>query len=1510
MKHLGPEKRLLASVLASPKTVVLVVFLFLLGISVVCPDSATNAAPANTSVNTFSIGTYNDTAVFTNSPGDVHSAASADSQVAIKRVLAYIEYADTSSSGEYQHTLTAISSVGTTYTVTQLLNYTQLASALPAHDILLIPEQEKASASQLQSIGTAWATTLQNFVNDGGVVIQCDYSNQYQIITGAGLMSITSSSSFNDATVTVVAPDDPVAQGVPASYTARYGSAFYTTSEGRVVVERSGYGPVVINKEMGLGNVVLIGHDYSASNEAQDRIVGNAVFNLPSIRDKLIVAPLDALIASGSPGGPFTPASIDYTLTNRGSASLDWTASKTTAWVDLSLVSGTLAPGNSTTVTLSINANANGLATGIHTDTITFTNTTSAVSRTRNVVLWVVFKNVLAYIQYADISPGGEYEHTLSAMSSVSSNYIVTELSDYTQLASVLPGQDILLIPEQERASASRLQSIGTAWAATLQNFVNSGGVVIQCDYSNHYQIITGAGLMSITSSAPFSYYTVSVVAPDDPVAQGVPASYTGCNGSAAYTTFEEGVVVERSGYGAVVINKEMGLGNVVLIGHDYYESNASQDRIVGNAVFNLPSIRDELIVVPLEGLTASGPTGGPFIPASINYTLTNRGSASVDWTASKTTAWVDLSLVSGALAPGNSAIVTVSINANANTLPTGLHADTITFTNATSGVSQTRDVALVVGFKKILAYTQYADTSNGGKYEHTLSAISSVSSNYIVTELSDYTQLASVLDGQDILFIPEQSRAYSSQLRSIGSSWATILENFVTEGGIVIQCDGGGYYHIIPSSGLMSITSSSSFSNKTVTVVAPDDPVAQGMPASYYACEYSVAYTTSEDGVVVELTGYGPLVLRKKMGLGNVVLIGHNYYKSNASQDRILGNAVFCLPSIRDDLLVTPWDELSWSGPEGGPFSPTSIDYILTNSGSAPLDWTASKTEAWIDLSLSGGTLAPDESATVTVSINANANSLSPGTYTDTVIFTNTASGASRYRDMMLQVFQVATVPFYEGFESGTLAPYWRSTGTYDYRTEVTSNYYPHNGSYHLIMDNGLDSGVYSRNELTLFIDLEGCKNVTLSFWMREFGDENHGPPSSPFTGGADFDGVAVSEDGITWYEIQGLRSAQGVSGTYSQFIVDLDAATTACGLSYNSLFRIRFNHYDDYDISSDGFAFDDISITMPFVSYKFETGDEGWVGAGQIPLFDVPLTSSLDGHIGLNALGSANCFSYWQSPAMPINDGRLYRARWTVQSDAADPNDAVEFRLRVNQAGAWSEWDRVVNSYLGHAPSAGDPKDYDVYFNPVVTGTEDDYAVCCFDIMSFAPYDDVNSWLYLEELTVDGVALSVDSELLRYDFTYGAEGWIFEGSVWPFDRPQAAIVPGGIGISPDGSAYSYSYWWSSDIPVENDKIYRVRWKIESDVANPDDAVEFRVRANQTGAWSAWNRTVNSFLQASPSAANPKTYDIFLTPVVTGAYDDRMILCLDVMSFDPTDDVSSWLYLDSVRVEEITVGP
>ena len=142
--------------------------------------------------------------------------------------------------------------------------------------------------------------------------------------------------------------------------------------------------------------------------------------------------------------------------------------------------------------------------------------------------------------------------------------------------------------------------------------------------------------------------------------------------------------------------------------------------------------------------------------------------------------------------------------------------------------------------------------------------------------------------------------------------------------------------------------------------------------------------------------------------------------------------------------------------------------------------------------------------------------------------------------------------------------------------------------GSISIKMSDPVEDFKYARNTVTLIYDLSASAALRLAFEAKEFGDEPHAPPSNPFTGDADFDGVAVSVDGDTWYEIQDLRNLR--SDKFTTFDIDLDAAIATWGLVYNSEFRIRFCQYGNNPAPMDGIFL-----------YKIElTSDLGYVPSG----------------------------------------------------------------------------------------------------------------------------------------------------------------------------------------------------------------------------------------------------------------------------------------------------------------------
>jgi hypothetical protein len=194
------------------------------------------------------------------------------------QVVSFIGYADVAQ--EYVNTKLAISRYFTDYVETSFSGTTEanLAAALIGKHVLLIPEQENGSMSQLQSLGTAWAATLNSFVSQGGVVIVCsNHANEEQILVSSGLLTVTKSGAPQTASLEI-ANATFLNAGVTSPITSEWLSTYMTTTDGIVSIRQQSTNlPVVLHRQSGLGKVILIGTDYYTINTSMDRVVANAV---------------------------------------------------------------------------------------------------------------------------------------------------------------------------------------------------------------------------------------------------------------------------------------------------------------------------------------------------------------------------------------------------------------------------------------------------------------------------------------------------------------------------------------------------------------------------------------------------------------------------------------------------------------------------------------------------------------------------------------------------------------------------------------------------------------------------------------------------------------------------------------------------------------------------------------------------------------------------------------------------------------------------------------------------------------------------------------------------------------------------------------------------------------------------------------------------------------------------------------------------------------------------------
>jgi hypothetical protein len=91
-------------------------------------------------------------------------------------------------------------------------------------------------------------------------------------------------------------------------------------------------------------------------------------------------------------------------------------------------------------------------------------------------------------------------------------------------------------------------------------------------------------------------------------------------------------------------------------------------------------------------------------------------------------------------------------------------------------------------------------------------------------------------------------------------------------------------------------------------------------------------------------------------------------------------------------ELAVVPETDFAPVGLLGGPVTPETTVYTLTNTGESRLEWAALKSANWLLLSASAGELDAGESTSLMVSLDVTG--LEAGSYTDTLDFINLTTG------------------------------------------------------------------------------------------------------------------------------------------------------------------------------------------------------------------------------------------------------------------------------------------------------------------------------------------------------------------------------------------------------------------------------------------------------------------------------------------------------------------------------------
>ena len=116
--------------------------------------------------------------------------------------------------------------------------------------------------------------------------------------------------------------------------------------------------------------------------------------------------------------------------------------------------------------------------------------------------------------------------------------------------------------------------------------------------------------------------------------------------------------------------------------------------------------------------------------------------------------------------------------------------------------------------------------------------------------------------------------------------------------------------------------------------------------------------------------------------------------YRANLLLACLVGGPILISAAIaqqRPSLVVGPLTAAATSGPEGGPFSPSTFEYRV--SASVGVVSYSVTTPAWLTASPSSGAADPG-GVTVKVALSPAASQLGPGVYGPSIAFTNVTNG------------------------------------------------------------------------------------------------------------------------------------------------------------------------------------------------------------------------------------------------------------------------------------------------------------------------------------------------------------------------------------------------------------------------------------------------------------------------------------------------------------------------------------
>ncbi|MCB2155309.1 hypothetical protein KQI84_10510 [bacterium] len=352
--------------------------------------------------------------------------------------------------------------------------------------------------------------------------------------------------------------------------------------------------------------------------------------------------------------------------------------------------------------------------------------------------------------------------------------------------------------------------------------------------------------------------------------------------------------------------------------------------------------------------------------------------------------------------------------------------------------------------------------------------------------------------------------------------------------------------------------------------------------------------------------------------------------------------------------------------------------------------------------------------------------------------------------------------------------------------------------------------------------------------------------------------------------------------------------------------------------------------------IEFTFVGSREGWEPFG-IPPYSAPDFSSSPadpGTLSMTATSNTDQAGVWQSPAFElvtpdlvsarrdtiplaaaVPDGSaVFAATYRVLTDEADPTLVPQIRLRATAVNAQQSEVLAIESNYDAAYSATPAgTDYTLMFQPPASSP---IFSLHFDMLNFYPLDSPSAQVQLETVSVEPVSdttfISPWSERV-YDFVGDQDGWDsytvpgeYAEPTFSYDQANSRLGI-GVGESPD---FQFGFWGSTlepsnNVAIEAGRMYYAVFTVETDIAEPRQVPEFRLRLTESRFRAGQFTSVAATGTAPnvPTPDSPREYTVYFPAGYGTGFE---LLCCFDMRVDPqiqSLNVGDSIYLSRVEV-------